>query len=88
MKTGADACSGTLFSCKVWEKFIASRLWGKVVVKLMDPFYGCSSTASRLEPLRGGSLLFTTKFPDDRVLLCQFIKRPKYYGRACRWTMF
>ena len=29
----------------------------------MAPFYGCGSTASRLEPLRGGSLLFTTKFP-------------------------
>ena len=30
----------------------------------MAPFNGCSSTASRLEPLRGGSLLFTTKFPE------------------------
>ena len=29
----------------------------------MVPFYGLGSTASRLEPLRGGSLLFTTKFP-------------------------
>ena len=29
----------------------------------MVPFYGWGSTASRLEPLRGGSLLFTTKFP-------------------------
>ena len=29
----------------------------------MAPFYGWSSTASKLEPLRGGSLLFTTKFP-------------------------
>ena len=28
----------------------------------MAPFYGWGSTASRLEPLRGGSLLFTTKF--------------------------
>ena len=28
-------------------------------------FYGWGSTASRLEPLRGGSLLFTTKFPDS-----------------------
>ena len=32
--------------------------------KLMAPFYGWGSTASRLEPLRGGSLLFTTKFPE------------------------
>ena len=28
------------------------------------PFYGWGSTASRLESLRGGSLLFTTKFPE------------------------
>ena len=27
----------------------------------MAPFYGWGSTASMLEPLRGGSLLFTTK---------------------------
>ena len=30
----------------------------------MAPFYGWSSIASVLEPLRGGSLLFTTKFPE------------------------
>ena len=30
----------------------------------MAPFYGWGSIASRLEPLRGGSLLFTTKFPE------------------------
>ena len=30
----------------------------------MAPFYGRGSTASRLEPLRGGSLLFTTKSPE------------------------
>ena len=30
----------------------------------MAPFYGWGSTFSRLEPLRGGSLLFTTKFPE------------------------
>ena len=29
----------------------------------MDPFYGWCSTASRLEPIQGGSLLFTTTFP-------------------------
>ena len=28
----------------------------------MAPFYGWGSTASRLEPLRGGSLLFTTTY--------------------------
>ena len=30
----------------------------------MAPFYGWGSTASRLEPLQGGNLLFTTKFPE------------------------
>ena len=30
----------------------------------MAPFYGWGSTASQLEPLRGGSLFFTTKFPE------------------------
>ena len=30
----------------------------------MTPFYGWGSTALRLVPLRGGSLLFTTKFPE------------------------
>ena len=30
----------------------------------MAYFYVWGSTASKLEPLRGGSLLFTTKFPE------------------------
>ena len=30
----------------------------------MAPFYGWGPTALRLEPLRGGSLLFTTKFQE------------------------
>ena len=30
----------------------------------MAPFYGCGLTASRLEPLRGGTLLFSTNFPE------------------------
>ena len=32
--------------------------------KLMGYFCEWGSTASRLQPLRGGSLLFTTKFPE------------------------
>ena len=43
--------------CVVW----ATKLKKK---NFMAPFYGRGSTASRLEPLRGGSLLFTTKFPE------------------------
>ena len=30
----------------------------------MAPFHGWGSTDSKLEPLRGGTLLFTTKFPE------------------------
>ena len=30
----------------------------------MAPFYGRGSTASRLQPLRGGSLLSTIQFPE------------------------
>ena len=30
----------------------------------MAPFYGWGSTDSRQEPLSGGSLLFTIKFPE------------------------
>ena len=30
----------------------------------MAPFYGWGSTASGLEPLQGGSLLFTIQFPE------------------------
>ena len=36
----------------------------KKKTNFIAPFYGWGSTASRLEPLRGGSLLFTTKFPE------------------------
>ena len=32
--------------------------------KFMAPFYGWGSSASRLEPLRGSGVLFTTKFPE------------------------
>ena len=31
---------------------------------IMTPFYGWDSTAWRLQPLQGGSLVFTTKFPE------------------------
>ena len=30
----------------------------------MVPFYGCGLTASRLQPLQGGSLLFTIQFQE------------------------
>ena len=36
-------------------------------LNFMAPFYGWGSTASRLQPLRGGSLLFTIQFPGISV---------------------
>ena len=44
--------------------FHKSGLTLKKKNNFMAPFYGWSSTASRLQPLRGGSLLFTTQFPE------------------------
>ena len=38
------------------------------VKNFMAPFYGWGSTTSRLEPLRGGSLLFTTNSQKFLVL--------------------
>ena len=47
----------------------------------MAPFCGWGSTASRLEPLRGGSLLFTTKFPD--IPGTHFIDLGRMKGMIC-----
>ena len=49
----------TYISHKEFE--ILNRLKKK---KFMAPFYGWGSTALRLEPLQGSSLLFTTKSPE------------------------
>ena len=50
----------------------------------MAPFYGWSSAASRLEPLRGGSLIFTTKFPKFPDIL---FYRPRKDERLSRpWS--
>ena len=52
----------------LWFRYIDSIffVWthGERRKNFMAPFYGWGSTASRLVPLRGGSWLFTTKFPD------------------------
>ena len=42
----------------------------------MAPFYGWGSTASRLKPLRGGSLLFTTKSPEIPAIYSIFSIHP------------
>ena len=53
--------------CSFKPKNVFFDLFTEVLKRLnvfMTPFYGWGSTVSRLEPLRGGSLLFTTKFPE------------------------
>ena len=41
----------------------------------MAPFYGWGSTASRLQPLRRDSLLFTTQFPEIPISLSSNIEK-------------
>ena len=59
----------TLFTDFCFKKIFPNILFIKYlcIVKktnFMASFYGWGSTASWLEPLRGGSLLFTTKFTE------------------------
>ena len=61
----------------------------------MAPFYGWGSTASRLEPLRGGSLLFTTKFPEILWSLFPeefktefYIHETEFYIHKCNQSPF
>ena len=53
--------SGQKVRQKTCTKYLGASLKKK---NFMTPFYGWGSTTSRLEPLREGSLLFTTKFPE------------------------
>ena len=46
----------------------------------MAAFHGWGSTASRVEPLRGGSLHLTIKFPE--ILGTHFIDLGKMKGRV------
>ena len=46
----------------------------------MASFYGCGSIISRLEPFRGGSLIFTTNFP--KITVTNF----KNLGRMIKTT--
>ena len=41
----------------------------KIKNNFMAPFHGWGSNTSKLEPLRGGSLLLNTEFPDILVLI-------------------
>ena len=51
----------------------------------MAPFYGWFSTTSRLEPHRGGSLLFTTKFPEIPGAHCINLERMKGWVNSVAW---
>ena len=53
--------SGQKVRQKTYTKYLGASL---KKTNFMTPFYGWGSTTSRLEPLREGSLLFTTKFPE------------------------
>ena len=46
------------------ENFKLQMKCKKKKKNFMASFYGWGSTVSRLEPLPGGSLLFTTQFPE------------------------
>ena len=59
---------GTMVARILNLKYVLSKFLNKFMVA----FYGWGSTASRLEPLRGGILLFTTNFPESPGTL--FIK--------------
>ena len=45
-----------------WTNWQTDRQEWFLKKNFMAPFYGCDSTASRLEPLRGSTLIFTSKF--------------------------
>ena len=47
----------------VEKKFVRVDTWWSKKKNFMAPFYGWGSTASRLQPLRGGSLNLKEKYP-------------------------
>ena len=53
-----------LLICFLVQNHLKFCMFKKKFLNFMAPFYGWRSTASRLEPLQGGSLVFTTKFPE------------------------
>ena len=68
-------------SLKFWRMWILPHSKISWHTYFMAPFYGRGSTASRLDPLRGGSLLFTTKYPG--ITSIYFIN----LGRMKGWTL-
>ena len=56
---------------------------GKKKTNFMVPFYGWGSTASRLQPLRGGSLLFTIQFPATHIFAAETVNCICAAGSNC-----
>ena len=69
------------------KNFMVNTSYNVYKKNFMAPFYGWGSVVTRLEPLRGGSLLFTAKFPE--VPGTHFIDLGRMKGRvdlgATRW---
>ena len=59
---------------------LQNQFSSKLKKKIMVHFYGWVLTASKLEALRGDSLLFTTKFPE--ITGTHFIALVKINGRV------
>ena len=57
---GSYSCHGS--KCQMYSYLAVCCQ--KKTKKLYGPFYGWGSTASRVKPPWGGSLIFTTKFPE------------------------
>ena len=47
-----------------YQRHVNQIILNHITFYFMAPFYGWGSTGSRLQPLRGASLLFTTQFPE------------------------
>ena len=61
---GKQKLEAVLAFLNIFQLLILQHKIALTKKNFMVPFYGWGSTVSRLEPLRGGSLLFTTKFPE------------------------
>ena len=69
--------------CEICSKLTLKKALESIEMKkkkknFMAPFLGWGSTASRLETFRGGTLLFTTKFPE--ILGTHFIHLRRMKG--------
>ena len=64
METKMKKTMGKHITEKISKFFLCSMSKLQKLLNFMAPFYDSGLTASRLVPLQGSSLLFTTKFPE------------------------